>query len=147
MYCTVALPMETTVKKKILFVITKSNWGGAQRYVYDLATHLPKEEFEVAVAFGGTGEVGASAGLLEVRLREAGVRIIFLTTFARDIGILREFSAFFELLRTIRAENPDVLHLNSSKAGGLGALSGRIAGLRRIIFTAHGFAPNELRPV
>ncbi len=23
---------------KILYVITKANWGGAQRYVYDLAT-------------------------------------------------------------------------------------------------------------
>ncbi len=28
----------STPRKKILYVITKSNWGGAQRYVYDLAT-------------------------------------------------------------------------------------------------------------
>src|SRR3989344_5655297 len=44
-------------KKKILFVITKSNWGGAQRYVYDLATSLPKEEFEVVVTFGQKGQL------------------------------------------------------------------------------------------
>ena len=42
--------METLARKKILFIITKSNWGGAQRYVYDLATSLPKEKYEVAVA-------------------------------------------------------------------------------------------------
>ena len=41
--------------KKILYVVTKSNWGGAQRYVFDLATNLPKERFEVAVALGGDG--------------------------------------------------------------------------------------------
>lgn len=132
--------------KKILFVITKSNWGGAQRYVYDLATNLPKEQSEVVVAFGGTGGTDASTGLLAGRLKEAGIRTIFLTSFTRDIYFFREFNSFFELLQIIKKEKPDVLHLNSSKAGGLGALAGRIAGIRRIIFTAHGFAYNEVRP-
>jgi glycosyltransferase involved in cell wall biosynthesis len=132
--------------KKILFVITKSNWGGAQRYVYDLATNLPREQFEIAVAFGGTGEMGASTGLLAQRLKESGVQIIFIEFFTRDVGVFRDISAFSELLRVIKKEKPDVLHVNSSKAGGLGALAGRIAGIRRIIFTAHGFAHNEMRP-
>lgn len=136
----------TPIRKKVLFVITKSNWGGAQRYVFDLATSLPKDEFEVAVVLGGTGEAGASTGLLEERLREAGVRTIFLGSFTRDIYFFQEFKAFFELLRIIKQEKPSVLHLNSSKAGGLGALAGRMAGIRRIIFTAHGFAHNEVRP-
>lgn len=134
-------------EKKILFVITKSNWGGAQKYVYDLATALPKDQFEVVVALGGTGEAGASTGLLAERLKTGGVRTIFLTAFTRDIYLFREFKAFFELWGVIKNEKPDVLHLNSSKAGGLGALAGRIAGIRRIIFTAHGFAHNEIRPV
>ena len=146
MYCTVA-PMEPLAKKKILFVITKSNWGGAQKYVYDLATSLPKDQFEVAVALGGTGETNAGTGLLAERLKEAGVRTIFLASFTRDIYLSREFKTFFELLRIIKEEKPDVLHLNSSKAGGLGALAGRIAGVRRIIFTAHGWAYGESRPL
>src|SRR3990167_2305563 len=107
--------------KKILFVITKSNWGGAQRYVYDLATALHKGQFEVVVAFGGTGEAGAHPGLLAERLKEVGVRTIFIESFTRDIGIFRDVSAFFELLRVIKKERPDVLHLNSSKAGGIGS--------------------------
>ena len=132
--------------RKILFVITKSNWGGAQQYVYTLATCLKEAGADVAVALGGTGEVGASTGLLAERLDEAGVRMIFLTSFARDVGIKREYSAFFELLCVVRREKPDVLHLNSSKAGGLGALVGRIAGVQRIVFTAHGWAHQESRP-
>ncbi|MBI4066027.1 glycosyltransferase [Candidatus Kaiserbacteria bacterium] len=131
--------------KKILFVITKSNWGGAQRYVFDLATHLSHEQFDIAVALGGIGGVGACAGLLESRLHEAGVRTTFLKSFARDADIAREISAFFELLRIIHSEKPDVLHLNSSKAGGLGALAGRIAGVQKIIFTAHGWPFAEKR--
>ncbi|MDD2657873.1 MAG: glycosyltransferase [Candidatus Pacebacteria bacterium] len=135
------------MKKKILFVITKSNWGGAQRYVYDLASGLPKEQFDVAVALGGTGRADASTGLLEERLSGAGVRTIFLASFTRDVYLLRDVKAFFELLNVIKKEKPDVLHLNSSKAGGLGALAGHITGVRRIIFTAHGFAHNEIRPL
>lgn len=144
-YCTVA-PMNTPAPKKVLFVITKSNWGGAQKYVYDLATNVSRGQFEVVVALGGTGETGASTGILALRLREAGVRTIFLASFTRDMYFFRDFKAFFELLSVIKKEKPDVLHLNSSKAGGLGALAGRIAGIRRIIFTAHGFAHNEMRP-
>lgn len=139
--------METLAKKKILFVITKSNWGGAQQYVYTLATRFREAGADVAVALGGTGEAGASAGLLEARLTEAGVRTIFLTSFARDVSIMHEYSAFFELLRVVRREKPDVLHLNSSKAGGIGALAGRVANVRRIVFTAHGWAHGESRPM
>jgi len=45
---------------KILYLITKSNWGGAQTYVYDLATSLgdrvtKSSEFEMVVAVGGNG--------------------------------------------------------------------------------------------
>ena len=138
--------MESPAKKKILFVITKSNWGGAQRYVYDLATALPKSQFDVAVAFGGTGGTNASSGLLAERLKTSDVRTIFLTAFTRDIYFFRDVKAFFELMRVIKRERPDVLHLNSSKAGGLGALAGRVAGIRNIIFTAHGFAHQEMRP-
>src|SRR3989338_8058258 len=44
--------MKQAPKKKVLFLITKATWGGAQKYVYDLATHLPKDKFEPIVAFG-----------------------------------------------------------------------------------------------
>jgi hypothetical protein len=37
-------------KKSILYIITKSVWGGAAKYVYDLATHLPKDKLTIAVA-------------------------------------------------------------------------------------------------
>ena len=42
-------------KTKILYIITKSNFGGAQKYVYDLATSLPRDRFDIVVAFGGNG--------------------------------------------------------------------------------------------
>jgi glycosyltransferase involved in cell wall biosynthesis len=126
-------------KKKVTYVITKSNWGGAQRYVFDLATHLPKDQFEVSVALGGTGLAGAQPGALDVKLRDAGVRTIYIESFVRDVSAGSDIKSFFELYRLFKKEKPDVVHLNSSKAGGVGALAARMAGVKNIIFTAHGW--------
>ncbi|HEV3245557.1 MAG TPA: glycosyltransferase, partial [Candidatus Paceibacterota bacterium] len=132
-------------RRKILYVITKSNWGGAQRYVYDLARSLPKETFDVVVALGGSGGRRAAAGELADRLKEAGVRTIFIRSFARDVHAADELRALFELRRIFRCERPDVVHLNSSKAGALGALAARLAGVRKIVFTIHGLPEDEAR--
>jgi len=139
-------------KKKILYVITKSNWGGAQRYVYDMATEVSKiGGYEVSVAIGGSG-------VLKDRLEESSIPVILIHSLQRDVHIFNDINVFFELLKIFRKEKPDVVHLNSSKVGVIGALSARIYNcLRRlstfdfrrstrIIFTAHGWAHTEDRP-
>jgi len=126
-------------KKKLFICITKSNWGGAQKYVYDIATNVPKEMFDISVLLGGDGE-------LKKRLDEAGIKTVLLKNSQRDISIAKEIKLFFELLHMFRKERPDIIHLNSSKMGGMGAFVGRIAGVKKIIFTGHGWAFNENRP-
>lgn len=128
-----------TGRIKIFYVITKSNWGGAQRYVYDLATTLPSDKFEVAVVVG-------SDGILVERLRSAQVRVISIKSLDRDVSLGKDWKAFFELRRIFKKERPHVVHLNSSKAGGLGGLAARMTRVPRVIFTAHGWAFNECRP-
>ncbi len=128
---------------KILYVITKSNFGGAQRYVYDLATHLP-QGYESVVALGGTGARSASPGTLKRTLEDAGVRTLVVPHFVRDMSLADDIRAFFELWHIVRTERPDVLHVTSSKAGGLGALVGRLCGLNRIVFTSHGLTFDEI---
>lgn len=125
-------------RTKVLYVITKSNWGGAQRYVFELATSLPLGQFEPIVALGGNG-------ILAYKLSDTNVRIVHLSSLERDVNPLRDFKSFRDLLRVIKAERPDVVHLNSSKVGALGALAARIAKVPHIVFTAHGWAFNEDR--
>lgn len=125
--------------KKVVFLITKSNWGGAQRYVYDLATNLDKEKFTAHVIVGGEGE-------LINRLQNAHIPITRIESLGRDINIKKEWETYKQLWRILKIENPDVLHVNSSKARALGALIGRLQRTPRIIFTAHGWAFNEKRP-
>jgi len=126
------------MKKKILYCITKANWGGAQRYVYDLATSLPKDSYEPIVLLG-------SDGFLNQKLQSVNIRTIVLGDFFRDVNILKDFSALIKLIKIFKKEKPNVIHLNSSKMGFLGALAGRLAGIKKIIFTGHGWAFNEDR--
>ncbi len=122
----------------VLILITKSVWGGAQRYVYDVATRLPKDRFKVEVLSGQEGP-------LITRLMEAGISAHGSLAIGRDINLAQDVKAFFQLISLLRDKRPDVLHVNSSKIGGLGALAGRLARVKRIVFTAHGWAFNEER--
>jgi len=124
--------------KKVLIAITKSNFGGAQKYVYILSKTLKNKGFLVKVLLGGDG-------ILAEKLKNEGIDTIEIKSLQRDFSLLKEIKVFFEILRILRAEKPNVFHLNSSKIGAIGAFAGRLAGIKKIIFTAHGFAFNEDR--
>ncbi|MFH0846331.1 MAG: glycosyltransferase family 4 protein [Patescibacteria group bacterium] len=125
-------------KKKILFIITKANWGGGQKYVFDLATNL--SDFKVAVAYG------QPFGELEEKIKkEKEIKTYRIENSARDINLFKEVKAFWEIFKIIKKERPDILHLNSPKAGGLGSLAGRMLKIPKIIYTAHGWSFNEDR--
>ncbi len=132
-------------KTKILYLITKSNWGGAQKHVFDLASNLPNDQFEVIVAAGGTGEKGAGSGQLVNKLQEKNIRTSIISSFTRDIFLFNELQAFWQVKKVLQRERPDVLHVNSSKAAGVGGFVGRILGVRNIIYTVHGWPFNEKR--
>lgn len=124
---------------KILYGITKSNFGGAQRYVFDLATEMKKREHEVAVLCG-------QSGLLTDKLKKEKIKILKLDVLNRDISLISDLRSFFEIYKILKKESPDIFHINSSKMGGIGAFTARLVGIKKIIFTSHGWAFNEPRP-
>lgn len=124
---------------KILYLITKSNWGGAQKYVYDLAATFHARGNETVVAFGGYGE-------LAEKLTSVHIRTESLDSLVRDIDFVKEFKSLLRLYDLLKREKPDILHVNSSKAGGLGSFLGRIVGIPCVVFTVHGAPFREDRP-
>lgn len=128
---------------RVLYVITKSVWGGAQKYVYDLATALPSKRFSVAAAIGGGGP-------LAIALEKAGIPVYPVARFQKSVHPLKDILAFFEFLRILMRFQPDIVHLNSSKAGGIGAAAVRLYNAishrnAYTIFTVHGWAFLEPR--
>ncbi len=121
---------ETQARKKILYLVTQSNFGGAQKYVFDLATGLDKAKYDVAVAAGGHGE-------LLKQLEQKGINVFKLKWLRRPICSIRDTLAYFEIKRLLKEWQPDVLHLNSSKAGILGCLAARHLPIK-VVYTIHG---------
>lgn len=128
-----------TPRRKIAFLITKSNWGGAQKHVYDVATHLDPKKYDVVVILGGQG-------LLQKKLSEVNIRTISIDSMWRDISLKKDFSSLVDIFKALKREKPDILHLHSPKAAGLGAFSARLLGIKKIVYTVHGWAFNEERP-
>lgn len=122
---------------KILYVITKGNWGGAQHYVYDLAVAAKTRGHDAAVAFG-------EPGALEQKLTEAGVRTILLP-IKNEASLGAILHTKNELQKLFKKEKPDVVHLNSSLVGIGGAWAARVCGVKKIIFTDHGWVFKEAR--
>lgn len=124
--------------QKICYIITKSNLGGAQKYVFELATKAHEEGHEVSVITGGNGP------LIEL-LKKNNITVYQIQELGRDVNLISDMRSFAKIYSYLRKNKPDVLHLNSSKIGGVGAVIGRLLGIKNIIFTIHGWAFNENR--
>jgi glycosyltransferase involved in cell wall biosynthesis len=129
-------------KKRILYIITQpSPWGGAQRYVYDLATVLHRGGWAVTVAMGENPE-----GDLFQRLKEVGVPTRHLASLTRAVHPFKNISTINEIRTLCGALKPDIVHLNSSMAGVVGAIGARMAGIKKIVYTVHGLVTKEPLP-
>lgn len=122
---------------RIAYVVTQAEFGGAQRYIADLAAALPRDAFAPVVIHGPDGDAAdfhAALGATPVRVAAHLRRAISPRHDRRAVGELAD------LFRQIGA---DVVHLNSSKAGVVGAYAARRARVARVVYTAHGFVVNE----
>lgn len=93
----------------------------------------------VAFAAAGYEVVGMSApGPHVPRLEELGIRHVPVGSLTRSMAPGSDAAAFGELVRTIRAERPDVLHTHNPKPGVLGRIAGRAVGVPVVVNTQHG---------
>lgn len=119
-------------KMKILYLITQSDLGGAQKYVLELSRAL-KKEFDIKVAAGKT------TGELFHELEKENISYFPLKHLKRLPNPLGALFACLEIRRLIKKEKPDILHLNSTTAGFFGSLAAR--GLKtKVVYTVHGWA-------
>ena len=105
--------------------------GGATENVAQLALGLPADRFEVEVA-GPPGARGLEA------LANRGVRLWSLPLVGGYSRPVEDARALGMLVRLLRRRRYDLVHLHSSKAGVLGRLAGRVAGVP-VVYTPHCF--------
>jgi len=118
---------------KIAYVITRSNEiGGAHVHVRDLASWFISQSHEACVFVGGTG-------VFTDALEEAGVPFVPLQHLKRPVSPVHDMLAVRELAEELKRYGPDIVSVHSAKAGIVGRLACRLAGVP-CVFTAHGWS-------
>ena len=118
---------------KVLIVITKSEIGGAQVFVLNLARSLFKMGCDVHVAAG-------DGDYLEEELRKSNITFHYLNSLKRNVSLINSLYFIFDLYRLLRIEKYDLIHLNSSNTL-IGSISAYLLRKKpKIVFTFHGLS-------
>lgn len=120
-------------KKKVLHVV-ESFGSGVFSFLVDLINNTD-EEFDITVAYGK--RVETLENFKEYFCDK--VKFVEVKNFTRSINPIKDLKAFFEVKRIIKEENPDVIHLHSSKAGFIGRFAGNGKKVK-MLYNPHGFS-------
>ena len=117
---------------KVLEIITRLDRGGSTDMVLALCEWLNRERFDVTLVAGPSRDNDLAA-----LARELGIRNYICPTLVRPIRPFADARALRTLETIIRSERPDIIHTHTSKAGALGRVAARRAGVP-VIHTTHG---------
>ena len=123
-------------KIKIVRVIARLNIGGPAIHVTNLTAGLDPRRFE-SLLVTGTENPGEGS-LLDAALRR-GIRPIVIPEIVGEASLKpRDLKALVALYRLMRTERPQIVHTHTAKAGFLGRLAARLAGVPIVLHTYHG---------
>lgn len=131
-------------KPRVLHIITRLIIGGAQENTLLTVQGLRQGgRYEVDLASGPS--LGPE-GSMEEEARSYGLDIISIPYLRREINPVYDFIAFWQIFLIIRKGGYHIVHTHSSKAGVLGRLAAKLAGVKIIIHTIHGLAFHPYQP-
>jgi glycosyltransferase involved in cell wall biosynthesis len=117
----------------VCHIITKLELGGAQENTLFTVSHLDPARFCPILIVGEPGLLDDDARKLP------GVEFHQVPSLVRELRPLSDLRALVSLTRLLRRLKPAIVHTHSSKAGILGRLAARLAGVPVIIHSIHGF--------
>lgn len=129
--------------RKVIHVITRLDRGGSAQNTLLTALGHDRRRFEPLVVAGVAGRWNDQGGDEAAeenhrRLDEAGVRWLVVPPLTREIHPGKDLAALRRLTALFREEGPAIVHTHTSKAGVLGRLAARRAGVPVVVHTPHG---------
>lgn len=120
-------------RKKVLEIV-EAFGGGVFTMMTDLTNGLC-DEFDVVIAYSERKQTPKNFE----ELFDKKIKFIKVENFTRSINLKKDIKALKELRKIIKDEQPDIIHLHSSKAGVLGRFvaSGK---KYRMLYNPHGFS-------
>lgn len=128
-------------KIKVLHIITRLILGGAQENTLLTAAGQQRSGRYDVVLLSGIDE--GPEGTLHDEARATGVPLVLVPWLIRPISPLKDLLALIALYRFIKKGKFDVVHTHSSKAGILGRIAARMAGVPVVVHTLHSLVFHE----
>ena len=116
---------------RIAHVITRLVNGGADENTVISCNQAVSSGHDVILVHGAQTRPEILAKV------DARVKIVELASLVRPIAPLGDVKALGDLVRTFRRLRPDVVHTHTSKAGILGRLAARVAGVPVVVHGVH----------
>ena len=121
-------------KKKLLFIITHLELGGAQKHLLDLVKGLDPGLYSLHLCTGDSGY------LRQEFLKVPHLKLIFMPSLVRQVRPLSDVVTFFKLFLFMKKNKFDIVHTHSPKASLLGRWAAFFAGVPTIVYTVHGWS-------
>lgn len=121
---------------RVAHIITRLIVGGAQENT--VASTLGMRERHGVDAFLISGPTSGPEGSLESLFDEHSERLIVIPELVRPVRPYTDWKALRRLTAVLRENPPDIVHTHSGKAGVLGRMAARRAGIQTIVHTIHG---------
>ena len=118
---------------RVLLVIARLNIGGPAPHVTDLAKGLNPVRFQTRLV---TGQISASEGDMSDLARGLDWQVI--PELGRDLAPLADAVTLLKLGSLIRRYRPHIVHTHTAKAGAVGRVAARLAGVPVVVHTFHG---------
>src|SRR5258708_2475680 len=99
------------LKKSLLFMVTQSEFGGAQRFLFELLSRLDRSRYDLSLAVGITGD----KSFVEA-VRGLNIPIYILPALSRDAMPFHDIRSIFEIRTLIQKIKPDTLVLKIGRA-------------------------------
>jgi glycosyltransferase involved in cell wall biosynthesis len=119
---------------KVLHIITRLIKGGASEIALLVVVNLDKTRYQTALVSGPS--IGPE-GEVESKARRLGVDLTIIPSLIREINPIADLKTLYKLYRFIQARQFDIVHTHTSKAGTLGRLAAKLAGVPIIVHNPH----------
>ncbi|HQO38726.1 MAG TPA: glycosyltransferase family 4 protein [Candidatus Omnitrophota bacterium] len=122
-------------KIRIAHIITRMDWGGSPDLVRIICAGLDRAKYEITLISGPTLH---AAEKTKAFMRDFDGTCITVFQLRRDIALILDCIALIRLYFILRLGRFDIVHTHTAKAGALGRLASRMAGVPVIIHSPHG---------
>lgn len=120
---------------KIINVLSRMNIGGPSVHAVLLTKYLNNEKYQSSIIYGTLSD---GEGDMSYLIDDYDFEHQLITSLKREISLFDDLKAVLELYRLFRREKPQIVHTNLAKAGMVGRLAARLAGVPVILHTYHG---------